>query len=252
MSDSDINSAIFAAIAGDWEKAVQINTQLLKSSPNDTDCLNRLGKALLELGEKEKAISVFRKVLKISKYDTIAQKNIDRANASKPSTKKKDQQSKTLVTNFLEEPGKTRLVTLVNVNSASTLLKLSFGDAIKLSPKRHTVVVSDQNDTYIGAIPDDLGHRLSVLIVGGNLYDGLIKSISKNSVIVFLREVSRAKKFRTTPSFPVGSSDYLSFVREDIRDQDKPVVTPTEGDDDDTEDDHPVSHVHQDEEPEEG
>lgn len=251
MSDPDINSAVFAAIACDWEKAVKINTQLLKTSPNDIDCLNRLGKALLELGEKEKAVAIFRKVLKISKYDSIAQKNIDRANASKTGPKKKNQ-SKTLVTNFLEEPGKTRLVSLVNVGSASTLLKLGFGDALKLFPKKHTVVVSDQNDTYIGAIPDDLGHRLSVLIVGGNVYDGLIKSISKNSVIVFLREVSRAKKFRTTPSFPVGSSDYLSFVREDTREQDKPIVTPTEEEDDDTEDDHPVSHVHQDEEPEEG
>jgi len=255
MSDSDVDSAVAAAIACDWKKAKDLNQKLLNQNPSDVDCLNRLGKAFLEMGEKDKAVAVFRKVLRINKYDTIAQKNLDRATASKSEGKKTEstkssppQPNKPLVTNFLEEPGKTKMVSLVNIAPANVLLKLGYGDAINLTPKRHTVIVSDQNDQYIGAIPDDLGHRLSILISAGNRYDGLIKSITKNSVIVFLREISRTKKFHNTPSFPTTNNDYFSFVREEaINHEEKPIVTPTEADDE--EDDTP-KHEHTDEETE--
>lgn len=253
MSDVATNDAVAAAIRCDWKSAKDLNQKLLAKNPSDIDCLNRLGKALLELGEKDKAIAIFKKALKLNKYDTIAQKNLDRATASRGSTKKKTSAeetslaNKSLVTNFLEEPGKTKLISLVNVAAASALLKLSYGDELVLIPKRHTVVVSDQNDTYIGAIPDDLGHRLSILIAAGNIYDGLIKAISKNSVVVLIREVSRTKKFRNTPSFPATNNDYLSFVRDEALEKtEKPVVTPTEGEEE--EDESPSSHLHADEE----
>lgn len=255
MSNEDVSAAVAAAIRCDWACAKALNQKILSQNPQDVDCLNRLGKALLELGENPKAITIFRKVLKIDKYNSIAQKNLDRATASHNSKKARTGEAKPasltpnnpLITNFLEEPGKTKLVPLVNVAPASALLKLSYGDAINLSPRRHTVLIEDKSNNYIGAIPDDLGHRLSVLIAAGNRYDGLVKSISKNSVVVLLREISRTKKFHNTPSFPTASSDYFSFVREEtVNHEEKPVVATTEAEDD--EDESPSSHLHADEE----
>lgn len=253
MSDTTtVASAVAAAINCNWKKAVEINQKLLAVNPTDIDCLNRLGKAYLELGEKDKAITIFRKVLRLSKYDSIAQKNLDRAKAGKIKIlSKKNETSKPLIVNFLEEPGKTKLVALVNLAPASTLLKLSYGDGINLAPKRHTVLISDRNDNYLGALPDDLGHRLSVLMSAGNTYDGLVKSIGKTGVVILIRELSKTKKFKNTPSFPSSNSDYFSFVRDETLEKvEKPVVTPTEADTEEEADESPA-HLHADEETEE-
>lgn len=252
MSDDDVSAAVTAALHCDWEQAKKINTKLLASDPDNIDCLNRLGKALLELGEKDKALRLFRKVLRISKYDPIAKKNLERATATKAVTRTFDHHARTLTTNFIEEPGKTKLVNLVNIAQTSILLKRNYGDKINLSTRRHTVVASDLSGNYLGAVPDDLGHRLAILMKAGNLYDGLIKSVTKNSIVVFLKELSRAKRYRNTPSFPSGSSDYFSFIREDALPQtDKPVVPDSETEDQDDDEGTPASHLHTDEETEE-
>jgi tetratricopeptide (TPR) repeat protein len=244
-SPSAASDAVRAALACDWKSAKKINEKLLSLDPNDIDCLNRLGKALLELGEKKKAITIFRKILKINQYDSIARKNLERAMTARIVTSGNDV-SIPLATNFIEEPGKTKLITLVNLAPPSTLLKQNYGDKIKLAPKRHRVSVFDLSGTYLGSVPDDLGHRLAILIKAGNQYDGLIKSVSKNSVIVFLREMSRAKKFRHLPSFPASGSDYFSFVREEtIGSEEKANVSSGE---EESEQEGPSSRLHADEE----
>lgn len=236
MSDTDVAAAVAAALNCDWEKAKQINTKLLAQNPEDIDCLNRLGKACLELGDTKKAATFFRKVLKINQYDGIAAKNLARA-TSAPATKKVKGAVKTGATTqhaFIEEPGVTKLVTLVNIAPAKTLLGLNYGDVIVLTPKRHTIIVSDQSDRYLGALPDDIAHRLLFLLKGGNTYEGYIKSISRNIVAVFIKETLRAKKFHNTPSFIAtnSSAEYLSFVREDVTvtEEVKPTEPPEDGD----------------------
>lgn len=208
------NEAIAAALSSDWKKAVEVNAAILHEDGNNVDCLNRLGRAHLELGDNKKAVLYFKKVLKIDKYDPIATRNL--ARALQAPVGKKNVRSKTTQFNFLEEPGKTKLVALVNLAPAKILLKQERADSINLSPRRHTVIVSDQEGNYLGSLPDDLGHRLSILIKGGNSYCALTKSVSTTSMIIFIRETVRAKKFADTPSFTANAGDYFSFVREDV------------------------------------
>lgn len=250
MQDDPSLTAINAAINCDWEKAVQVNSLILKTDPYNIDCLNRLGKAHLELGQNKKATTFFRKALKIDKYNQIAQKNLLRATTHQPvknaSSAAKNNSAHTA--NFLEEPGKTKLVNLVNIAPASILLKQNYADALTLLCKRHTVVVEDDEGDYLGALPDDLGHRLSILIKGGNRYEAITKSVGRNCVTVLLRETVRSKKYRDTPSFLPGSSaDYLSFLRDDGTGSDTPVVS---DDPDETDDDADRPARHADEEPE--
>ncbi len=257
MQDQTAASAIDAALKCDWQKAILTNGKILKENPADIDCLNRLGKAYLEIGDCKKAALFFRKVLKIDKYNPIAIKNLDRASNITPSKNPKPAnqvQALASVTNFLEEPGKTRLVTLVNIAPPSTLLKQNYADTLILNPKRHTVIVEDTQGNYLGALPDDLGHRLSILIKGGNCYVAIVKSVAKSSLVVFLREVSRTKKFRDTPSFLVSNAaDYLSFLREDtgILDESAKNIS-RDGDEssENQEEETSSSKLHQDEEPE--
>lgn len=220
MSEQQNTDAVAAALRNDWDLAVKLNNVILKECPTDVDCLNRLGKAYLELGDNKKACLLFKKVLKISRFDPIATKNLQRAQQTPPKKANKNggvqngHTSSTPVA-FLEEPGKTKIIGLVNVAPANVLLSLNYADKIIITTKRHTVMATDQNGQYLGAFPDDLGHRLLVLTKGGNEYEGFIKGVTKNSITIFVRESVRAKKFHDTPSFAANGNDYLSYVRED-------------------------------------
>lgn len=253
MSDDTVPAAIDAALKCDWERATNINLKLLKKTPNDIDCLNRLGKSFLEQGNAKKATFYFHKVLRVDKYNPIATKNLARI-AGSSTTKFKKTSNQTIISptvNFLEEPGKTRLVSLINVAPASTLLKQDHADCLILLPKRHTVVVEDSAGNYLGALPDDLGHRLSILMKGGNRYEAIAKSVSRNSIVVFLRETCRGRKFLNTPSFLVNNSaDYLSFVREDSLEGETkaPLSSDLEDGDSDSPDEGPSAKLHSDEE----
>lgn len=215
MQSDDAGAAVEAALSLDWDRAVRLNETILKGCPDDVDCLNRLGRAYLELGNCKKATAIFRKVLRLSKYDPIATKNLTRSLAA-PRKKSKSNQALTTPVSFLEEPGKTKLIALVNVAAPKVLLTQDYANGVKLVPRRHSILVSDADDNYLGALPDDLGHRLLVLTRGGNKYEGFVKSVAKNAMTIFVREVSRAKKFRNTPSFMSSGGDYQSYLREDI------------------------------------
>lgn len=258
MISADADAAISAALSLNWSKALEINTKILDTCPDDIDCLNRIGKAYLELGDYKKAALFFKKVLKISKYDQIASRNLARvtqASAPKKSAlNAKKASGPHLLTSFLEEPGKTKIVNLVNLAPIKTLLSLDNADPVSLLPKRHTVFIEDQNGNYLGAIPDDLAHRLLILIKGGNKYEGFVKSCSKNILTVFLKELSRAKKFHNTPSFPASGNEYLSFIREDNSSDDSKTKTAEQevADEVDSEDSSfAKNNIHQDEEEEE-
>jgi len=206
MNDQLAQSAISAALESDWEKASRINSTILKSSPQDIDTLNRLGRALGELGQIQKATLAYRKVLRLDKYNQIALKNLQRLlsqDKRKRTITLKNGQLPELHFDFIEEPGKTKVVSLVNLASARTVFGLRPATSILLKPKRHTVVVclADQKQTYIGSLPDDLGHRLEKLLRGGNTYEGFIKSANKSLVSVFIREINRCPKFRNVSSF---------------------------------------------------
>lgn len=229
--------AINAALCNDWKKAAEINAKLLKTDCQNVDCLNRLGKAYLELGENKKAATIFRKVLKIDKYDSIAQRNLARTTA--PVSDKKSVESSLPrgylphpALDFLEEPGKTKLINLVNLATLRVLLKQKQADHLQLILKRHTVIATDLENNYLGSLPDDIGHRLSVLISGGNKYCALVKSVSKNGLVIFVRETARAKKFADTPSFIANNNDYFSYVRDEMIADAPPVVSEADADED--------------------
>lgn len=241
----DLNAkAIDAALVGNWEKAVELNSKLLKTDPNNIDCLNRLGKALFELGDCPKACKTLRKVLRMDKYNSIAQRNLARAMQKTPTGKKTATvPAASPILSFLEEPGKTKLIALVNLTTSVDLLAQNQTENLILTPKRHTVVVTNSQDHYLGSLPDDIGHRLSVLIKGGNKYGAFIKSVTKCSLVIFVRETARAKKYIDTPSFITNSADYFSYIREEPTTPE--VTTETDG-----EDDAPTAEkLHADEEP---
>lgn len=205
MTPSLENQAIKAALDQNWEKAIEINKQILKTTPKNIAALNRLGRAYGEVSKISSAITTYKKVLAIDPFNPIAGKNLERLSkggAKKMSQKKVAGPISTTI--FLEEPGKTKLVKLARLASWSVLAQLSSGNPVLLAVKKRTVSVIGEDKNYLGTIPEDLSLRLIKLIKGGNQYQAFVKSVDRQQLEILIRELVRGKKFLNIPSFPQG------------------------------------------------
>ncbi len=210
MNTDLAQDAIDAALAGSWEKALQINEQILKETPDDVDALNRLGRAYAELGNVQKARSCVAQVLKIDPFNTIAQKALDRWKGVKigesPATGPISSQM------FLEEPGKTKIVALLHLGSQNRMAESNAGDEVKFNCHSHRVSVLSTTGKYIGRLPDDLSARIRKLDSLGYEYKAYIKSVDKNEIKILIRETKRPPKLSDVPSFPAEKLNYISFA----------------------------------------
>ncbi|HEX6976737.1 MAG TPA: tetratricopeptide repeat protein [Patescibacteria group bacterium] len=178
--------AITAALNGDWHQAVKVNTQILQIEPDNIDALNRIARAYCEIGNVEKAKRTSKKVLKIDPFNGIACKCLkkwERVNVTNGSS------SKTGPLAFLEEPGKTKIVKLINLGDSKIIANLDCGDEVRLIPHSHSVSVTTMEGKHVGKIPDDLAMRLINLMRNGGTYQTLIKVAEPEGVKIFIRGI---------------------------------------------------------------
>lgn len=224
MSSTHIQ-AIHSALSENWDEAVKLNLEILSKSPEDIEALNRLGFAYLRCGNIKKAREAYEKVISLDHYNAIALKNLQKAKVQGGSKtiRGSSKSSGTKVVSpafFLEEPGKTKIVTLVNVAPSRILFSLSIGESVSLVSKKHTVELRGRKGVYLGALPDDLGFRLRRLILSGNRYIAYVKSVGKNSLTIFIKEVKRGRRFKNQPTFPInGDLPIYSFVHPGLVDE---------------------------------
>ncbi len=207
--------AINAALLNDWNKAISVNKDIIKENPNDLNALNRLAFALTQTCVIDEAKKIYKKILTIDKYNLIAIKNLEKINNLHSRKKSKLNTKKTTSflspSLFIEEPGKTKTVTLANPASSEILSGVNIGDPVNLHPKKHSIEIRDFQNTYLGALPDDIAFRLIRLLKSGNIYRVNIKNITKNSIAVFISETKRGKRFANQPSFLTSYSQRSSL-----------------------------------------
>src|SRR5437016_4107916 len=97
--------AINLARQSRWEEAAEVNERLVQAFPNDAEALNRLGKALTELGRYPDAIAAYERALTADPTNTIAQKNAARLKTLKAERGAPTPQQKYDPDLFIEEPG---------------------------------------------------------------------------------------------------------------------------------------------------
>ena len=204
MEDTNASKAIQCALEQKWPEAIRLNLELVKQNVFDVEALNRLAYAYLKSGDPSLSKTTYQKVLKIDKHNPIAIKILKWLSGV---TKKDVHTNGTHVvpapTVFLEEPGKTKIVTLVHTAPAKILCNLTTAQKVKLIPKKHSIEVRDDDNDYVGALPDDLAYKLLKFIASGNSYAVYIKGVGQNAVSVFMRELKRGKKYAHIPSFPM-------------------------------------------------
>ncbi|MBP9719010.1 MAG: hypothetical protein KBD46_00940 [Candidatus Levybacteria bacterium] len=198
------DQAIQLALQGDWEKAIELNQQILEESPQDFETLNRIAFAYSALRKNKEATKTYEMVLSLDNQNPIALKNLKRLQAAKKNTDGNHHIPTFAAiadTMFIEEQGKTKVVELINVAQQHVIAHLMTGEMVNLRIKRSKIFVLDTSETFIGMLPDDIGKRLIKFIEGGNTYQACIKAINKKGITIFIKEDKRVNKFKNQPSF---------------------------------------------------
>lgn len=206
--------AINLAMESRWEEAVAANREILAESSDDVEALNRLGKALSELGRYTDARQAFQRVLAVQPSNGIAKKNLERVTALQR-TPQRTARAGVSPSFFIEETGKTGVISLVDQARREVVAKLTAGETVTLEPNEHKLLVKNSQGEYLGTVEPKLGLRLIRLIRSGNRYEAAIASIGEKGVRVIIRETFQHPSNIGRLSFPAkGVDDFRPYVWE--------------------------------------
>lgn len=209
------NLAINAATALNWEEAAQINKKIVGISSQNVEALNRLARAQTCAGNLTAAQKTYKKVLIIDPFNLIAKKNLEKlgkifkANGRNGKTNgnilsnEHRQTDLSFPKNLVFEPGKSKIISLLNLAAPNIIASLNCGEILFFNLKKHSICIMTEDGQYLGALPDDLAHRLLTYIAGGNKYSVFVKFSTAKNLAVCIREVERSAKFGNQPSFQV-------------------------------------------------
>ena len=204
------DKAIQAMLLGEWQNAIKLNRTLLNENPNDIDAFTILGRI-------KDAKYTYRKVLKLDTLNQIAIRNIKKITGLNNRIGKNEATNQHLNNIFLEETGKTKIISLVNTAQPKIIALLTIGQPITIVIKRSKIFIQSQNNQYLGVLPDDIGKRLIKFIKGGNKYAACVKSAGDTSISIFVRETKRAARYKNQPSFLQISDNDLSLSKGKIK-----------------------------------
>jgi tetratricopeptide (TPR) repeat protein len=221
--------AVRQAQEGQWNEAVATNRNILNMFPQEPDALNRLGKALSELGQYAEARLAYAQTLKYNPDNAIARKNLDRLTLlqevpvqSHVGVERIDPRL------FIEETGKTGMTDMINLAPPAMLAKVSVGDRVQLHVSGHSLLVRNAAGEDIGQIEPRLANRLINFMEGGNRYAAAILVMENGQVRLIIREEYQHPNMFGKVSFPSqGAGDPIrayikdSMVRYDREDEDE-------------------------------
>jgi Tetratricopeptide repeat len=209
--------AIKLALESNWEEAVEANQRLLSLNPRDLSTLNRLGKALSELGRYGEAKQAYADALEIDPTNNIARKNLERltqlsdeAPAGRPSHERMDPRL------FIEETGKTGFTNLVDLASREALARLTAGDQVYLYREGSLLYARNGAGDRIGRIEPRLASRLIKFMEGGNQYAAGITELNDHLVRLIIRETFQSPNMFGRVSFPAqaGGETVRGYIKD--------------------------------------
>lgn len=207
--------AIEAAINSQWDKAIKINKQILKTDKNNLEALLRLAYAFFQKNDWEGAEKIYKKVLKIQKVNSVARDFLEKIKILKEKKIARHPQSNFIIDPnlFLEVPGRTTTVELINLGQKNILAQLNIGQKMIFKIRRRKVEVRTEKNQYVGSIPDDLSHRLILFIKAKSEYSCYIKEITLKKVVVFIKEEKKGNRVKNFVSFPKNLQSNIQSLR---------------------------------------
>jgi len=209
--------AINMAMNGEWQQAVEANRAILEKGPGQVDVMNRLGKALMELGRYRESKEILNELVSLAPNNNIAKKNLARLEhlGKEPRGAKQERKSRANSTVFIEEGGKAGITVLQKPASGQTVARVMPGDAVELKFHQNRISAYTQNDELLGQIGPKLAMRLNRLTAAGNKYEAAIVGASQQGISVILRETYRHPSMRGVCSFPARAKEENRVYMED-------------------------------------
>jgi hypothetical protein len=224
LSDDAVN----LAIQGRWEEAEALNRDIIEKFPTDAEAYNRLGRALTELGDFERARQAYAKAVELAPENAIARRNLARLTAMSESLTGASQNPQKTAAGrvqarrvaldlFVTEMGKAGVVNLHNVAPRNLLAKIGFGDQVRLDTRGQHLIVKSESGDYLGEVEPRQASRLVKLMRGGNRYDAAMLSAGEDRVQVIIKEVYQHPSQVGYPSFPVKAGEQVrTRIREGL------------------------------------
>ena len=197
--------AVGLAMKGEWERAAEVNRAILELFADDVEAMNRLTKALIELGSYEEANTVADRVRQVAPYNNIARKNrarLDQMRTSASASTRHARRAAGAPQLFIGESGKSASTTLRHTPRDLSLALISPVDPVQLVIEHHGISAYSEDGEFLGQVDPRLGHRLGRLIEGGNTYEAAIIGASNEGIIIMIHETSRHRSLQNVASFP--------------------------------------------------
>jgi len=197
-----VERAIQAAMQSRWTEAIDANREILELYPQDVDALNRLGRALMELGRYGEARAAYSRAAEIDPNNSIAHRNLARLStlseevAPAPVAERVDPRL------FIAETGKSGVTTLVRPADRATLAKMSVGDQVYFRIDGRALLVTNGRGEYLGQVEPKLAQRLIELMRGGNRYAAGLMSIEDSTLKIIVKEIYQDPSQIGKVSFP--------------------------------------------------
>jgi len=210
------DQAVKLAVSGRWDEAVSVNREYVRVFGEDADALNRLGKALSEVGQVSEARKAYGRSIELDPTNTIARRNLDRLAAMQDTALAAQPPSQLDTRLFVEESGKAAVATLQAVDPARGGL-LDPGDLVDLEVQGNAVNIVTTAGEYIGMVEPRIGLRLAKMMTAGNQYSAALVSTA-GDVKVMLRETIQHPSQIGRVSFPQArsTSDVRPYTRKGI------------------------------------
>ncbi len=232
MNDIDIleQQAIDAAINSQWHDAIKLNEKILKQDNKNLAAYLRLGFIYLQTNKIAEAKKFYQRALRLQPKNQVAVENLERIGIleEEKGSKKLSAQTNLDPSLFLEVPGKTKSVALVNLGQKKDLAGLSIGQIVELKAKKRKVETRTTSGQYIGCLPDDLSKRLIFFLKAKSKYNAYVKEAGVNRVVLFIKEEAKGKKVAQFLSFPQNSQTNIDQISEDVKNEDEEVASEEE------------------------
>lgn len=206
MNNLDLleRQSIDAAIKFNWPIAIKINQEIIKIDKKNINAYLRLGFAYIQSNQYSLSKESYQKALKLQPGNQIAKQNLDRLTILEKKGKRKDRKQEiSLDPNlFIDIPGKTKSVVLVNLGQKDVIAQLFIGQEVIFKSKKRRIEIRTKNQEYLGCLPDDLSKRLTFFIEAQSKYRIYIKEANLNKVTIFIKEEKKGKKVIKFISFP--------------------------------------------------
>jgi len=211
------DQAVKLAVQSRWSDAALANREYVRLFGDEAEVLNRLGKALTELGQITEARAAYGRAIELEPTNTIARRNLDRLAGMKDTAVAATAPSQLDTRLFVEETARAAVAKLQATDPKVTSL-LDAGDLVDLAVAGNAVNVVTSSGAYVGMVEPRIGLRLARMMTGGNKYAAAMVSASEDDLKVMIRETFQHPSMVGRVSFPQARpSDVRAYMPKGLR-----------------------------------